>query len=98
MEGERMRFGELIGRLDVSGARGPMEVQVTGLACDSREILPGWVFVALKGEQADGADHIQKALKAGAAGILCDREIPLPAPVPFACLTQPREAMAGPPR
>jgi len=94
MERERMRFGELIGKLDVSGARGPMEVQVTGLACDSREILPGWIFVALKGEQTDGTEYIQKALQAGAAGILCDQEIPLPAQVPFARLTQPREAMA----
>ena len=89
-----MRFGELIRNLDISCARGPMDIQVSGLACDSREIRPGWVFVALKGEKTDGADHILKALQSGAAGILCDREVPVPEHVPFARLAKPREAMA----
>lgn len=71
-----------------------MDAEVVGLACDSREIQPGWVFVALKGEKADGADHIAKALEAGAAGILCDRLVPVPDHVPFARLAHPREAMA----
>ena len=71
-----------------------MDSQVNGLACDSREILPGWVFVALKGEKTDGADHISKALRMGAAGIFCDRDVPVPEHVPFARLVHPREAMA----
>ena len=37
---------------------------------DSREIRPGDVFVALKGEKADGHDFIDKALAAGAAGVI----------------------------
>ena len=89
-----MRFGELIRNLDTSGVHGPMDIQVSGLACDSREILPGWVFVALKGDQTDGADHIPKALRLGAAGIFCDRAVPVPDQVPFAQLIHPREAMA----
>lgn len=89
-----MRFGELIGKLGAAGARGPMDARVDGLACDSREILPGWVFVALKGEKADGADHVPGALRAGAAGILCDRDIPVPEGVSFARLDRPREQMA----
>ena len=89
-----MRFGELIRNLDTSGVQGPMDSQVSGLACDSREILPGWVFVALKGEKTDGADHIPKALRLGASGIFCDRDVSLPDYVPFARLVHPREAMA----
>jgi len=37
---------------------------------DSREIKPGDVFVALKGEKADGHDFIPQALAAGAADIV----------------------------
>ena len=89
-----MRFGELVGKLGTGAAKGPMDVEVHGLACDSREILPGWVFVALKGEKADGADHIPAALRAGAAAILSDRDLPIPDDVPFARLDRPREGMA----
>ena len=37
---------------------------------DSREILPGDVFVALKGEQRDGHDFIDAARKAGAVEVV----------------------------
>ena len=37
---------------------------------DSREIKPGDIFVALKGEKADGHDYIPKALENGAAGVV----------------------------
>ena len=37
---------------------------------DSREIQPGDVFVALKGEKADGHDFIDKARAAGAADVV----------------------------
>ena len=42
----------------------------TGATFDSREVRPGMLFVALKGEKADGHDFIDAALKAGAAGIV----------------------------
>ncbi|HWQ10597.1 MAG TPA: UDP-N-acetylmuramoyl-L-alanyl-D-glutamate--2,6-diaminopimelate ligase, partial [Holophaga sp.] len=89
-----MRFGELVGKLGSSLVRGPMDVRIDGLACDSREILPGWCFVALKGEKADGADHVLKALQSGAVAILADRDLPVPEGVPFARLDHPREDMA----
>lgn len=41
-----------------------------GATFDSRAIKPGMLFIALKGEKADGRDFIPAALKAGAAGIL----------------------------
>lgn len=46
---------------------------VSGVAFDSREVQPGDLFVAMKGEAADGHDFIPKALAAGAAGLLVDR-------------------------
>lgn len=41
-----------------------------GVAFDSREVGPGDLFVALKGEQADGHDYVQRALAAGAPGVV----------------------------
>ncbi|WP_420142868.1 UDP-N-acetylmuramoyl-tripeptide--D-alanyl-D-alanine ligase, partial [Sphingomonas sp.] len=41
-----------------------------GVAFDSREVGPGDLFVALKGEAADGHRFVQQALAQGAAGVL----------------------------
>jgi len=49
--------------------------EASGVAFDSREVVPGDLFIALRGEQADGHDFIPRALAAGAAGIIAEREI-----------------------
>ena len=42
----------------------------SGATFDSRAVKPGMLFVALKGERADGHDYIPQAIAAGAAGII----------------------------
>lgn len=42
------------------------------LKLDSRDIQPGDVFVAFKGQQSDGANYITAAIENGAAAILVD--------------------------
>ena len=48
---------------------------VSGVAFDSREVQPGDLFVAMRGEHADGHDYVGKALAAGAAGFLVERAV-----------------------
>jgi UDP-N-acetylmuramoyl-L-alanyl-D-glutamate--2,6-diaminopimelate ligase len=55
-------------------AAGGKDVRVTGLTADSREVKPGFLFAALPGTKAHGADFIPAALAAGAASILTDGE------------------------
>lgn len=48
----------------------------TEAACvviDSRKIEPGGIFIATKGERADGHDFIPKVAEAGALGIICEK-------------------------
>src|SRR3984893_6807839 len=52
---------------------GPHDVTFTQLFVDSREVKPGGLFVALRGEQHDGHVFIPQAIERGAAGILCER-------------------------
>lgn len=52
------------------GGRNP---RITGLAVDSRQVQPGYLFAALPGARIHGAEFIQYALRMGAAGILTDR-------------------------
>ncbi len=45
-----------------------------GATLDSRQVKPGVLFVAIKGERVDGHDFIPQALAAGAAGIVDGRD------------------------
>ncbi len=46
--------------------------QSTGVSIDSRQIKPGNIFVALKGENFDGHQYVRKALKDGALMTVID--------------------------
>ena len=48
---------------------------VSGIACDSRLVNKGNVFVAIKGHRDDGARYVDKALAAGAVAVVCDQDI-----------------------
>lgn len=45
---------------------------VSHVTCDSRDVVPGSLFVALKGYSTDGHAHIREALDAGAAAVLAE--------------------------
>jgi UDP-N-acetylmuramoyl-tripeptide--D-alanyl-D-alanine ligase len=47
----------------------------TGVAIDSRTLAPGDLFVALRGENGDGHDHVADALARGAAGAMVHRDV-----------------------
>lgn len=48
---------------------------VSGIACDSRKVLPGWLFLAVKGANDDGARYIEDARRRGALRCIeCSRE------------------------
>jgi len=60
------------------GGTASADFAVQGVAFDSREVTPGDLFIAMKGEATDGHKFIDKAIAAGAAGILCEIAIDHP--------------------
>ncbi|MDE7377223.1 MAG: hypothetical protein K2N16_10295 [Muribaculaceae bacterium] len=46
--------------------------ELAGLTADSRQVRPGYAFVAYKGVAADGHDYIGRAIEAGASAIACE--------------------------
>ena len=66
-------------------ASGP-DVEVLDLTSDSREVRPGWAFLALQGEQADGAAFVPQALAQGAVAILSETPLEVPEGVGSAVL------------
>ena len=65
----RNQLCELLGCSDPSGAA----LEVTSVTEDSRRVMPGALFVAVRGEHTDGHDHAEKAVAAGAVAIVGDR-------------------------
>ncbi len=51
-----------------------------GLSSDTRALMPGNLFVALKGERYDAHDLLAAAVAAGAAGVVVEREVDVAAP------------------
>ena len=64
-----MTLGELFG-LEAKLPEGLSRLPISGLAADSREVQPGFLFAALPGMKTDGQRFIAQALERGAAAIL----------------------------
>ena len=67
-----MTLADLQGLLRASGVSTP----VTGVTYDSRAVRPGSVFVALKGQRADGAEYARQAIERGAIAIVAEHPAP----------------------
>ena len=67
-----MKLNELLRNVKPLCIIGDAEVEVTGVKIDSRQIQPGYLFVAIKGTQTDGHQFIPKAVDLGAVAVLCE--------------------------
>lgn len=55
---------------------GDGSLAVTGpVVTDSRAVVPGALFVAIKGERVDGHDYVREAAAAGAVAVLAERVV-----------------------
>lgn len=66
---------------------------VTGITFDSRTVLPGNIFVALKGENTDGHRYITQAIQRGATAVV-GSEPQETLPVPYIRVQDSRQALA----
>jgi UDP-N-acetylmuramoyl-L-alanyl-D-glutamate--2,6-diaminopimelate ligase len=67
-----MTWKDLINEVTSVETAGDLTRSVTGIEYDSRRVRPGAAFVAMKGESTDGNRYVDKALAAGASGIITD--------------------------
>ena len=71
-----MNWKELVEEVTAVGAGGgsgdDFAQPVTGVEYDSRKVRAGSVFVAMKGGSTDGNRYVEKAIAAGALGIITD--------------------------
>jgi UDP-N-acetylmuramoyl-L-alanyl-D-glutamate--2,6-diaminopimelate ligase len=74
----------------------PLDLPVTGVACDHRRVVPGAVFVCLRGLVRDGHDYARAAVEAGACLVVGEREhLAEPVdPVPYVRVDDARKGLA----
>jgi len=51
------------------------DLDVAGIAYDSRKVEPGFLFVAIPGSKVDGHNYIAQAVERGASVIFCERPV-----------------------
>jgi UDP-N-acetylmuramoyl-L-alanyl-D-glutamate--2,6-diaminopimelate ligase len=70
-------------------------IDIAGVSADSRKIKPGFLFVAITGVKADGAQFARTAASAGAAAIVGEHKPDgLPPNIPFIAVMNTRRALA----
>jgi UDP-N-acetylmuramoyl-L-alanyl-D-glutamate--2,6-diaminopimelate ligase len=81
---------------EIVAVKGTLDRPISGLAIDSRRVVPGTLFFALPGLRADGASFIDEAVSRGAVAIVAQKLPALPpAKVTFIQVEDPRAALAS---
>lgn len=73
--------------------RGLSDISVSGLACDSRQVKPGFVFFAVSGTHENGLKYAQQAEKNGAVAIIHDSDHKLESHIPYVHVKSVRPVM-----
>ncbi|PKO34159.1 MAG: UDP-N-acetylmuramoyl-tripeptide--D-alanyl-D-alanine ligase [Betaproteobacteria bacterium HGW-Betaproteobacteria-7] len=68
---------------------------LSGVTTDTRAVLPGQLFIALRGERFDAHDFLDQAVAAGAAALLVADASKLPAGIPAVVVADTRLALGA---
>lgn len=65
-----MKLSDLLSELPLDHCPVTGEAEITGIVSDSREVQPGYMFVALTGGTTDGHQYIRQAIDRGATAVV----------------------------
>ena len=94
-----MNLRKILAGLEGIKAKGEIDKEITTIEKDSRRVVEGSLFFAIKGFTTDGTQYISSAIEKGAKAILVDestdiRAINLPEDVTLLVVPDARYAMA----
>jgi UDP-N-acetylmuramoyl-L-alanyl-D-glutamate--2,6-diaminopimelate ligase len=90
-----MILKELFARIPVEELRGDMSREVRGIAYDSRDAAPGFLFAAMDGQHTDGHRYVGDAVQRGASAVLHARPLSgIPSNVTCIRVRDPRTALS----
>jgi UDP-N-acetylmuramoyl-L-alanyl-D-glutamate--2,6-diaminopimelate ligase len=67
-----MKIADVIRGIEILSIKGDQERLIENIESDSRKVVAGSVFVAVRGYNTDGHGFIDTAVKAGAVAVLCE--------------------------
>lgn len=70
-----MKLKEILAGLEGLKVKGNLDIEISNIDKDSRNIKKGSMFIAIKGFETDGHEYIQKAIKQGAEAIMAQEGI-----------------------
>lgn len=73
-----MTLAELLRATPSLRGNGPVDIPISGLSHDSRQVVPGDLFFAVPGSKTDGNRHAREALAKGAVAVLSELAPPPP--------------------
>ena len=68
-----MKLENILKVVNVLNLKGNTDLEIEGIHMDSRMVKKGFMFVAVKGTQADGHNYISKAIENGATAVVCEQ-------------------------
>lgn len=89
-----MKLETLLSALPEAQCRGSASREIVGMACDSRQVRPGWLFTAIPGNKLNGAAFIEDAVTRGAAAVVAEQAVPPLKDVTVIRVPNAREALA----
>jgi UDP-N-acetylmuramoyl-L-alanyl-D-glutamate--2,6-diaminopimelate ligase len=70
-----MNLNKLAKAIKLTTTKGSLDIDIKQIVFDSREVMPGSLFVAIKGLRTDGHNYIDKAIAQGAVAVVLE-ELP----------------------
>ncbi|MGL4368098.1 MAG: Mur ligase domain-containing protein, partial [Spirochaetota bacterium] len=64
-----MKLSDIAGHFPERAVSRSGDAEITSLEYDSRRVVPGSLFVAVRGLASDGHDYIGRAVESGAAAV-----------------------------
>jgi UDP-N-acetylmuramoyl-L-alanyl-D-glutamate--2,6-diaminopimelate ligase len=89
-----MKLHELVSGVPGATLEGNGDVEITGIAYDSRRVKPADLFVAVEGLNVDGHAYVSDALAKGAAAVAVERDVRLPPGTPLIRMASTRIGLA----
>ncbi len=91
---ETMRLEYITKVIQPLTLKGPETCEIEGVAYDSRQVRPGFLFVALPGRHVEGADFIGDAVQRGAVAVVSENPEGSRRDVTHICVEDARLALA----
>lgn len=73
--GRIMELKKIFRNIKMKLIKGNIEIDIKNISYDSRKIRDGYLYIAIKGNNVDGHDYIDEAIKKGAVCVVISKDI-----------------------